>query len=123
MPHCEEYLYHSARQGLIDVTPRARRKPCLGKPNTTPLACSRNMDLVDDDLHPAQRDALRCLRYDNGPQGCNTVQDSLVGRAVWHCGRWCSRQRSPSPRMLLSSHNIHDDPNKPAVLIACYTVG
>ena len=91
--------------------------------NTTPLACSRNMDLVNADLHPAQRDALRCLRYDT------TCKVAIKFKTSW----WITQCGVTKGGMALSdlplrtccypSYGIHDDPSKPAVLIASYTVG
>jgi monoamine oxidase len=91
--------------------------------NTTSLACARNMDLVNADLHPAQKDALRCLRYDT------TCKVAIKFKTPW----WITRCGITEGGVALSdltlrtccypSHNISDDPRKPSVLIASYTMG
>ncbi|OAX37381.1 FAD/NAD(P)-binding domain-containing protein [Rhizopogon vinicolor AM-OR11-026] len=84
--------------------------------NTTPLSCSRNMDLVDADLHPAQRDALRCLRYET----CCKV--AIKFRTPWWIVQ-CGITEGGVALSDLPHHTMHDDPNKPAVLIASYAMG
>lgn len=89
--------------------------------NTTPLPCSRNMDLADAELHPAQRDALRCLRYDTS---CKVAIKFKTQWWITRCGITQGGTASSDISIHLCcypSHNIHDDPNKPAVLIASYT--
>ena len=81
------------------------------------------MDLVDADLHPAQRDALRCLRYDTA---CMVAIQFKTPWWIVQCGiveGGVAVSDLPLQECCYPSHNIHDDPNKPAVLIACYTVG
>ncbi|KAG2147854.1 putative L-aminoacid oxidase [Suillus bovinus] len=79
--------------------------------NTTPLGCSRNMDLVDAELYPAQIDALRCLRYDT------SCKVAIRFKTPWRITR-CGITKGGT-----SFSVIHDDPKEPAVLIASYTVG
>ena len=81
------------------------------------------MDLVDTDLHPAQRDALRCLRYDTACKVAIQFKTPrwIVQRGIAEGGVAVSNL--PLHECCYPSHNVRDDPNKPAVLIACYTVG
>jgi hypothetical protein len=91
--------------------------------NTTPLSCSQNMDLVDAELHPAQRDALRCLRYDTS---CKVAIKFKTPWWITRCGiteGGTSFSDIPIRTCCYPSHSIHDDPKQPAVLIASYTVG
>ncbi|KAG1887315.1 hypothetical protein F4604DRAFT_1721298, partial [Suillus subluteus] len=91
--------------------------------NTTPLGCSQHMDLVDAELHPAQRDALRCLRYDTS---CKVAIKFKTPWWITRCGiteGGTSFGDIPIRTCCYPSHSIHDDPKKPAVLIASYTVG
>ncbi|KAG2133638.1 uncharacterized protein EDB93DRAFT_1173834 [Suillus bovinus] len=91
--------------------------------NTTPLGCSRNMDLVDAELYPAQIDALRCLRYDTS---CKVAIKFQTPWWITRCGitkSGTSFGDIPIRTCCYPSHSIHDDPKEPAVLIASYTVG
>lgn len=91
--------------------------------NTTPLGCSQNMDLVGAELHPAQRDALRCLRYDTA---CKVAIKFKTPWWITRCGiteGGVAIGDIPIRACCYPSHSIHDDPRKPAVLIASYTVG
>jgi len=91
--------------------------------NTTPLACSRNMDLVDADLHPAQRDALRCLRYETA---CKVAIKFRTPWWIVQCGiteGGVALSDLPHHTCCYPSYSMHDDPNKPAVLMASYTSG
>lgn len=91
--------------------------------NTTPLSCSQNMDLVDAELHPTQRDALRCLRYDTS---CKVAIKFKTPWWITRCGiteGGISFGDIPIRTCCYPSHSIHDDPKKPAVLIASYTIG
>ncbi|KAG2369167.1 flavin-containing amine oxidoreductase-domain containing protein [Suillus spraguei] len=91
--------------------------------NTTPLPCSQSMDLADAELHPAQRDALRCLRYDTS---CKVAIKFKTPWWIARCGitqGGTSLSDIPIRTCCYPSHSIHDDPNKPAVLIALYTMG
>ncbi|KAG1750124.1 hypothetical protein EDB19DRAFT_1678356 [Suillus lakei] len=91
--------------------------------NTTPLGCSQNMDLVDAELHPVQRDALRCLRYDTS---CKVAIKFKTPWWITRCGiteGGIAISDLPTRACCYPSHSIHDDPKKPAVLIASYTVG
>jgi monoamine oxidase len=91
--------------------------------NTTPLGCSQHMDLIDAELHPAQRDALRCLRYDTA---CKVAIKFKTSWWITRCGiieGGSSFGDIPIRTCCYPSHSIRDDPNKPAVLIASYTLG
>ncbi|KAG1821131.1 uncharacterized protein BJ212DRAFT_1337791 [Suillus subaureus] len=91
--------------------------------NTTSLGCSQHMDLVDAELHPAQRDALRCLRYDTS---CKVAIKFKTPWWITRCGiteGGTSFGDIPIRTCCYPSYSIHDDPKKPAVLIASYTVG
>ncbi|KAG2107115.1 hypothetical protein BD769DRAFT_1675700 [Suillus cothurnatus] len=91
--------------------------------NTTPLGCSQHMDLIDAELHPAQRDALRCLRYDTA---CKVAIKFKTPWWITRCGiteGGTSFGDIPIRTCCYPSHSIHDDPTKPAVLVASYTVG
>lgn len=91
--------------------------------NTTPLSCSQNMDLVDAELHPVQRDALRCLRYD---ASCKVAIKFKTPWWITRCGiteGGTSFGDIQIRTCCYPSHSIHDDPKQPAVLIASYTVG
>ncbi|KAG2068177.1 hypothetical protein BDR04DRAFT_1232918 [Suillus decipiens] len=91
--------------------------------NTAPLGCLQNMDLIDAELHPAQRDALRCLGYNT------SCKVAIKFKTPW----WITRCGITKGGTSLSdihihtccypSYNIHDDPKEPAVLLASYTVG
>ncbi|OAX30569.1 hypothetical protein K503DRAFT_788363, partial [Rhizopogon vinicolor AM-OR11-026] len=89
--------------------------------NTPPLACSRNMDLVDADLHPAQRDALRCLRYETA---CKVAIKFETPWWIVQCGiteGGATSSDLPLHKCYYPSYSMH--PNKPAVLMASYTSG
>ncbi|KAG1779144.1 hypothetical protein EV702DRAFT_123981 [Suillus placidus] len=91
--------------------------------NTTPLGCSQSMDLIDAELHPVQRDALRCLRYDTS---CKVAIKFKTAWWITRCGitkGGTSFGDIPIRTCCYPSHSIHDDPKKPTVLIASYTVG
>ncbi|KAG0695898.1 hypothetical protein DFH29DRAFT_1005025 [Suillus ampliporus] len=91
--------------------------------NTTPLGCLQSMDLVNAELHPVQRDALRCLRYD---RSCKVAIKFKTPWWITRCGITEGGMASsdlPLRTCCYPSHNIYDDPKKPAVLLASYTVG
>jgi monoamine oxidase len=75
------------------------------------------MDLVDAELHPAQKDAIRALHYD----ASSKVQNRMVDYQMWHYSGGRSNYRSSTAHLRLPSYNIHDDPTKPAILLASYT--
>ena len=119
MPHCEEYLYHSARQGLIDV-PRF----------------DENLVSVNPTLHlwPAREIwiswTLTCtLLKEMRCAACDTTRPAKLQYSSRLPGGSCSAEGGvavsdlPFHECCYPSHNVRDDSNKPAVLIACYTVG
>ena len=121
MPHCEEYLYHSAHQGLIDV-PRLDENLVSVNP-TLHLWPAREI-WISWTLTCILLNEMRCV-------ACDTTRPARLqysSRLWWivQCGiagGGVVVSDLPLRECCYPSHNIHDDPNKPAVLIACYTVG
>jgi monoamine oxidase len=89
--------------------------------NTTTLGCLGRMDLRSLELHPSQKDAIRSLHYDE------SVKVALKFTYAWwivDCGIAAGGVAStdlPLRTCVYPSYNIHDDPTKPAVLLASYT--
>ncbi|KAG8157463.1 hypothetical protein KVR01_012847 [Diaporthe batatas] len=88
--------------------------------NTTTLGCLGRMDLRGLDLHPSQKDAIRSLHYDE------SVKVALKFKYPWwivKCGikGGVGSTDLPLRTCVYPSYNIHDDPTKPAVLLASYT--
>ncbi|KAK4449750.1 putative L-amino-acid oxidase precursor [Podospora aff. communis PSN243] len=89
--------------------------------NTAALGCLGRMDLRTLELHPSQKDAIRSLHYDE------SVKVALKFSYPWwivDCGITTGGVAStdiPLRTCVYPSYNIHDDPTKPAVLLASYT--
>ncbi|KAK0672657.1 putative L-amino-acid oxidase precursor [Cercophora samala] len=89
--------------------------------STTTLGCLGRMDLRSLELHPSQKDAIRALHYDE------SVKVALKFSYPWwivDCGITQAGVAStdlPLRTCVYPSYNIHDDPTKPAVLLASYT--
>ncbi|KAL7620469.1 hypothetical protein AAE478_009464 [Parahypoxylon ruwenzoriense] len=89
--------------------------------STTSLGCLGRMDLRTLELHPSQKDAIRCLHYDD------SAKVALRFRYPWwivDCGITQGGVAStdlPLRTCVYPSYNLHDGADKPAVLLASYT--
>ena len=113
--------------------------------NTTTLACLQRVDTTDLELTPTVKIALRALRYDSstkvaikfdnawwikmGITGAGCANTDLPIR-VWYASQpalqpigFCLQAADDRARSVYPSYNIHDDPDKPAVLLCTYTWG
>lgn len=89
--------------------------------NTTTLGCAQRMDLTGAELHPAQKDALRALRYDASSKvGIKFKTPWWIIKCGIAQGGISSTDRSLRT-CVYPSYNIYDDRTKPAVLLASYT--
>jgi monoamine oxidase len=88
---------------------------------TTSLGCLARMDLRTLELHPSQKDAIRSLHYDD------SAKIALKFRYPWwivDCGLvegGVANTDLPLRTCVYPSYNLHDGPNKDAVLLASYT--
>ncbi|KAA8645834.1 hypothetical protein EYZ11_011931 [Aspergillus tanneri] len=89
--------------------------------NTTSLGCLQRMDLTELELHPTQKDAIRCLHYDH------SVKVAIKFRHPWwrtKCGiveGGVASTDLPLRTCVYPSYNIHDSEDEPAVLLVSYT--
>ena len=106
------------------------RVECSGEPNprdsyvtvfnTTSLGCLQRMDLTGLDLHPSQKDAIRCLHYDD------SAKVAIKFKYPWwiqDCGinkGGVASTDLPLRTCVYPSYNL-DDSNKNAVLLCSYT--
>jgi monoamine oxidase len=89
--------------------------------NTASLACTQRMDLTKAELHPSQKDAIRCLHYDastkvaikfNNPWWITQCKITQGGTSS------CDL---PLRVCVYPSYNLHDGENNSAVLLCSYT--
>ncbi|KAB8253768.1 hypothetical protein BDV32DRAFT_143456 [Aspergillus pseudonomiae] len=89
--------------------------------NTTTLGCLQRMDLTELELHPTQKDAIRCLHYDQ------SVKVAIKFRYPWwriKCGIVQGGVAStdlPLRTCVYPSYNINDPEDEPAILLVSYT--
>jgi monoamine oxidase len=88
--------------------------------NTASLACSQRMDLTGAELHPTQKDALRCLRYDA------SSKVAIVFKTPWWIIKGIDKGGAastdyPIRTCVYPSYNINDDITKPSVLLCSYS--
>jgi monoamine oxidase len=50
---------------LVQCSDKKPRDPYVSVFNSTSLGCLQRIDLSNLELHPSQKDAIRCLHYDN----------------------------------------------------------
>lgn len=89
--------------------------------NTTTLSCLSRMDTSGLNLHPAQKEAIRSLHYDESAK--IALQFSYPWWIV-DCGireGGCSTTDLPLRTCIYPSYNINDGADKPAILLASYT--
>ncbi|KAJ5210465.1 Amine oxidase [Penicillium cf. griseofulvum] len=91
--------------------------------STTPLACLQRIDTESLHLDPIQKEAIRCLRYED-----STKVGIKFAYPWWivDCGLRGGGSASstlPSRTCVYPSHIAEVDWNKPAVLLASYTWG
>ena len=89
--------------------------------NTTTLGCLSRMDTSGLDLHPAQKEAIRSLHYD---ESCKVALQFSYPWWIVDCGireGGCSSTDLPLRTCVYPSYNRHDGDDKPAVLLASYT--
>ncbi|KAI4864526.1 hypothetical protein F4820DRAFT_470475 [Hypoxylon rubiginosum] len=116
--------YASPDNGNMSVQCAGEPEPRAGFSsvfNTTSLGCLGRMDLRGLELHPSQKDAIRCLHYDD------SVKVALKFSYPW----WIvdcditqggvSTTDLPLRTCVYPSYNLADGPDKPAVLLASYT--
>ncbi|MCJ1381525.1 hypothetical protein MMC17_004636 [Xylographa soralifera] len=89
--------------------------------NTTTLACLQRMDLRELELHPSQKDAIRCLNYDHS---CKVAIKFKYPWWIKDCG--ISKGGVASTDLGLRtcvypSYNLNDGESKPAILLCSYT--
>lgn len=96
------------------------RDPYVTVFNTTSLGCLQRMDLTGLDLHPSQKDAIRCLHYDDSAkvaikfaypwwiQDCGIISGGVASTDI------------PLRTCVYPSYNLQDL-NKNAVLLCSYT--
>ncbi|RYP09077.1 hypothetical protein DL764_001498 [Monosporascus ibericus] len=89
--------------------------------NTTTLGCLSRMDTSGLDLHPAQKDAIRSLHYDESAKVA--LQFSYPWWIV-DCGirnGGTSSTDLPLRTCIYPSYNLDDGEDQPAILLASYT--
>jgi monoamine oxidase len=89
--------------------------------NTTTLACLSRIDTSGLDLHPAQKDAIRSLHYDDSAKVA--LQFSYPWWIV-DCGirnGGTSSTDLPLRTCIYPSYNLNDGDDQPAILLASYT--
>jgi monoamine oxidase len=91
--------------------------------STTPLACLQRIDTESLHLDPIQKEAIRCLRYED-----STKVGIKFAYPWWivDCGLRGGGSASstlPSRTCVYPSHIAEEDFNQPAVLLASYTWG
>ncbi|KAJ5372303.1 Amine oxidase [Penicillium concentricum] len=91
--------------------------------STTPLACLQRIDTGSLHLNPIQKEAIRCLRYED-----STKVGIKFAYPWWivDCGLRGGGSASstlPSRTCVYPSHIAEEDWNQPAVLLASYTWG
>lgn len=84
---------------LVQCSDNIPRDPYLSVFNTTSLGCLQRMDLSNLELHPSQKDAIRCLHYDDS---CNEILLPLVDYRLRY-QKWGHRIYGyPSPYLRMS---------------------
>lgn len=98
----------------------APRKPYATVFNTTSLACLQRIDVTELELMPSQKDAIRCLHYDD------SAKVAIRFKRPWwitDCGitkGGTANTDLPLRTCVYPSYNLNDGPNNPAVLLCCY---
>lgn len=88
--------------------------------NTTTMGAAQRMDLSKAELHPVQKDAIRSLRYDASCKVAIRFKTAWWIKGGIKYGGSAKTDR-PIRTCVYPSYNIHDDPDKPAVLLCSYT--
>ena len=96
------------------------RKPYATVFNTTSLACLQRIDITQLELMPSQKDAIRALHYDDSAKVAIRFK-----RPWWITDCYITKGGTantdlPLRTCVYPSYNLHDPPNKPAVLLCCY---
>ncbi|XXH01116.1 hypothetical protein Hte_007467 [Hypoxylon texense] len=116
--------YNSPDDGNMSIQCAGEPEPRAGYSavfSTAPLGCLGRMDLRDLELHPSQKDAIRCLHYDD------SVKVALKFSYPWwvvDCGiarGGVSTTDLPLRTCVYPSYNLADGADEPAVLLASYT--
>jgi monoamine oxidase len=96
------------------------RKPYATVFNTTSLSCLQRIDVTDLELMPTQKDAIRCLHYDDSAKvairfkrpwwitDCDITQGGTANTDL------------PLRTCVYPSYNLDDGAEHPAVLLCCY---
>jgi monoamine oxidase len=120
------------------VDESAPRKPYATVFNTTSLACLQRIDIMELELMPSQKDALRALHYDDSAKvairfkrpwwitDCGITKGGTANTDVTFPYILCHRhspltiQQLPLRTCVYPSYNLSDPPNSSAVLLCCY---
>ncbi|CAM1507624.1 Fc.00g072650.m01.CDS01 [Cosmosporella sp. VM-42] len=89
--------------------------------NTTSLGCLARIDTQSLNLHPSVKDGIRCLHYDDSAKLALRFSYPwwIVDCKITEGG--AATTDLPLRTCVYPSYNIHDDKEKPAVLLASYT--
>ncbi|KAL4723242.1 hypothetical protein ACLX1H_009732 [Fusarium chlamydosporum] len=116
--------YNSQAENNMTVHVASEPEPRAGYMtvfNTTTLGCLSRIDTSGLNLHPAQKEAIRSLHYDDSAK--IALQFSYPWWIV-DCGireGGCSSTDLPLRTCVYPSYNLDDGNDKPAILLASYT--
>lgn len=105
---------------LVRCSDQKPLDPYVAVFNTTSLGCLQRIDLSDLELHPSQKDAIRCLHYDNS---CKVGMKFSYPWWITVCGIKSGGAAStdlPLRTCVYPSYNIDDPPDDTSVLLCCY---
>jgi monoamine oxidase len=105
---------------LVQCSDEKPRDPYVSVFNSTSLGCLQRIDLSNLELHPSQKDAIRCLHYDNS---CKVGMKFSYPWWITVCGIKSGGTAStdlPLRTCVYPSYNINDPLNDTSVLLCCY---
>ncbi|MCJ1393282.1 hypothetical protein MMC18_006154 [Xylographa bjoerkii] len=105
----------------VEIAGEAQRRSYATVFNTTTLACLQRMDLRELELHPSQKDAIRCLNYDHS---CKVAIKFKYPWWITECGirmGGVANTDLPLRTCVYPSYNVRDSESKPAILLCSYT--